>query len=86
MIAAPIHEPAQPIAVVRERVLPTLRANSEFRDLTSDAQERLAHDLVVAAAAAARALAEQQTDRQRATAITVAPVVGTVEFPTFVST
>ena len=57
MIAVPVREPSQPLAVVVQRVTPTLMASPALRALSVERQERLIVDLVRAADAAAGAIA-----------------------------
>ncbi len=85
MIPAPSREPPQPLAVVCDRVTSTLIASLEFRALSVERQDRLARDMVAAAAAAARAIDAQQTGQERAAASTAPTLVGSVDFPTFVA-
>jgi hypothetical protein len=83
MIAVPVPEPSQPLAVVVERVTPTLTASPALRALSVERQERLIQDMVRAADAAARAIATSDPQREGTSAI--AALEQSVDFPNFVA-
>jgi hypothetical protein len=95
MIAVPVPEPSQPLAVVLERVTPVLMASQRLRAVSVERQERLIQDLVHAADAAARAIAARQhedlgqagatSDPPREGTSAAAALARSVDFPTFVT-
>ena len=83
MIAVPVPEPSQPLAVVVERVTPTLIASPAIRALSVERQERIIRDMVQAADAAARAIAMSDPLREGTSSITA--LAQSVDFPNFVA-